>query len=238
MKQNTLLQLSLISLLATLTQPAFAKFTDGKCDHVLVGSGDIQINRQWDPATRTCFIALNPRNVDNLKYRDYYFSNQGEMMVFNSYGDGPDSTMTASRDFFIMPVVNEYPDYSIEDNGDVTVKLVSGHLFRVSAKDFSIVSLTPGTFTEKALSPNNQGGVEIMLLSGFWIDGGFRKGGTRFSNPNFKSGIHSAKSSALCGAGNSTFLDYDSNGNYTFKFQGTAFNSYIAKQCPQFPAAP
>ncbi|MBC7742633.1 MAG: hypothetical protein H7061_10575 [Bdellovibrionaceae bacterium] len=238
MKTTTLFSFGVFSLLTTLSflsnaQVISPRVISSKCDHVLTGSDNIQVNRQWDTATRNCFISLTPRNIENLKYRDYYFSNEGEFMVFNSYGNGPDSSMTGSRDFFIVPVVNEYPDFTIETNGDVTIKMVSGHQFRVSGKDFSIVSVTPGTFSEKPVSPSNQGGVEISLQTGFWIDGGFRKGGTRFGNPKSRSVIHSGKSAATCSVVNSQVLAYDSTGNYNFKLGDKDWTAFLAKQCPQ-----
>lgn len=218
-------------LLAALS--AKADFTQQKCSHVLAGSGEIQINRQWDETTGICFIDIHPRNVVNYKYRDYYFDNQGHFMVFNSYGAGSDSTMTAARDFFLFPITEDYPDFSVEENGDVIVKMVSGHQIRFSAKDFSILSLTPGSFTEKSLSPDNNGGVEISLTKGFWIDGGFKKGGSRMSNPKLKSIVKSSLSSESCSVLNNDFLKYEADGNYVFKFQKDALTSFLKTKCPQ-----
>lgn len=215
-----------------LSLSAKAEFTNQKCSHVLTGSGEIQINRQWDTETGVCFVDIHPRNVVNMKYRDYYFDNRGNFMVFNVYGNGPDSEMTAARDFYIFPIINDYPDYSIEENGDVVVKMVSGHLFRISAKDFSIVSITPGTFTEKALSPNNNGGVEINLLTGYWVDGGFRKGGLRMSNPKLTSIVKTSKSSGSCKLLNKDFLDYTDEYNFVFKYEKEALTEFLKTKCP------
>lgn len=212
---------------------ALADFTNDKCSHVLTGSGEIQINRQWNTETGVCFIDIHPRNVVDMKYRDYYFDNRGNFMVFNVYGNGPDSEMTAARDFYLFPLINDYPDFSIEANGDVIVKLVSGHLFRISAKTFSIVSFTPGTFTEKALSPNNNGGVEINPKLGFWVDGGFRKGGLRMSNPKLTSIIKSSKSNSSCKLVNKDFLDYPDQDNFVFKYEQDELVSFFKTKCPQ-----
>ncbi len=221
-----------LGLLLCLSSAAEAAFTNAKCAHVLTGSGNIQINRQWDPERRVCFMSITPLNVENLKYRDYFFSSQGEFMVFNSYGDGPAEKMTASRDYFLFPLINEYPDYSIEANSDVTFRLVSGHEFRLSGVDFSIVSFTPGTFAELPLSPKNKGGVEIASATGFWVDAGFKMGAVNFDYPNAKSTIKSARSTKSCTLANKEFLGYASDGNYGFKYQGAELTQFFAQKCP------
>ncbi len=226
--KTTLINLGLLFL----SLSAKAEFTNQKCSHVLTGSGEIQINRQWDTETGVCFVDIHPRNVANMKYRDYYFDNRGNFMIFNVYGNGPDSEMTAARDFYIFPIINDYPDYSIEENGDVVVKMVSGHLFKISAKDFSIVSITPGTFIEKALSPNNNGGVEINLQTGYWVDGGFKKGGLRMSNPKRPSTVKTSKSTASCKLLNKDFLNYTDEYNFVFKYEKDSLTEFLKTKCP------
>ena len=210
-----------------------AAFTRSKCDYVLTGNDIIQVHRDWDATTRRCFISIHPRNVVDLKYRDYYFDNSGFFMVFNSYGEGNESQTAGARGFYLFPQIAEYPDFSFEDNGDVIVEMVSGHQMRISGKDFSVVSLTPGTFAEKPLSPNNQGGLEIKLSAGFWLDGGFRLGGLKFDNPNNKTKFQSAKSSQSCTLANKTFLKYDSEGEFSMKFTGAALTQFVQTKCPQ-----
>ena len=225
-------KLLVLAAILTLGSAAEAAYTNAKCEYVLIGSGNIQINRQWDVENRVCFLSITPRNIVDLKYRDYFFSNSGEFMVFNSYGDGPPSSTTASRDYFLFPLVYDYPDYSIESNDDVTIKMVSGHLLRLSAIDFSIVSLTPGTFNELPLSSKNKGGVEIKPQSGFWIDGGFKMGGVGFDNGLAQSTIHSSQTKATCTLANKEFLGYASDGNYGFKYQGASLQKFLKQKCP------
>ena len=228
---KTLLLTSLLCLLTST--PTLADFSRAKCNEVLTGNDVIQVNRQWEPSSRHCFISVTPRQVTDLKYRDYYFDNTGMLMVFNSYGVGPDSQKTATRIFYLFPVVDDYPDFSIEPNGDVIVKLVSGHEFRISGKDFSIVSLSDGRVQEKPLATNNKGGVEIQLTRGFWLDAGFKLGGTALDKPNNRSVFQSAGSSASCVLTNSLFLRYASDGNFYMKYEGDTFNQFINQKCPQ-----
>jgi hypothetical protein len=223
--------LSLFVFLGHLS--AKAEFTNNKCADVLTASGEIQINRQWDIEKGLCFIDIHPRNPVDSKYRDYYFDNTGNFMVFNSYGNGAPSQTTAARDFYLFPITEDYPDYSIEENGDVVVKMVSGHQIKFSAKDFSIQSLTPGSVSEKPLSETNKGGVEFNLKSGFWIDGGFKKGASPFSSPTAKSVIHSAQSLKSCTLTNKEFLTYQNKYDFIMTYQKEKLVNFLKLKCPQ-----
>ena len=209
-----------------------AEFSNAQCAEVTIRNDVIQLSRQWREATKKCFITITPRHALDLKYRDYYFDNTGFFMVFNSFGEGPDSEMAGSRVFYLFPVIADYPDYSFETNGDVIVKLVSGHQFRVSGKDFSILSLSDAVIQEKSLSKNNAGGVEFKLTRGFWLDAGFRLGGTRLDSPTNKSTFRSAQSKENCTLVNHVFLNYV-DGEFIMKYTGSTFNEFIKKQCPQ-----
>lgn len=221
----------LISVLFSFAPLAQAEFSKAKCDYVLTGNNTIQVNRQWDDSSRTCFISVTPRNIVNLKYRDYFFDNSGRFMVFNSYGPGPDATSTGARDFFLFPITEDYPDYSFEPNQDLIIKMVSGHQLRISGKDFSLVSLSSGTVKEKPLSTKNNGGIEISLTKGFWLDAGFRLGGLNITNPNKLTAFKSPKSA--CSLKNDVFMDYADKENPVFKLIGDPFVQFVKSQCPK-----
>lgn len=229
--KNVLVKNIMFLILLHISFEANAEFTRAKCQDVLTGNDIIQVSRSWDVSTRRCYISVHPRNVVDLKYRDYYFDNTGFFMVFNSFGAGEESKTAGARGFYILPQIEEYPDYSFEPNNDIIVKMVSGHQFRISGKDFSVVSLSDGEVTEKPLSPNNQGGIDIKLTKGYWLDGGFRLGGLKFDNPNNKSKIQSAKSSGLCSLANKTFLKYN-NGEFSLKQTGSALTQTLQANCP------
>jgi hypothetical protein len=155
-------------------------------------------------------------------------------MVFNSYGDGPISQNTSVREFFVLPVVSEYPDYSIEPNGDVIIKMVSGHLFRISAKKFSVKEFAPGSFTEKTLSKNNKGGLEFSLRSGYWIDGGYKLGASFLSeNPTANSIVRSSASSKSCSIKNKDFLSYVGGGDFFPLHSGSEQTAFFSQRCPE-----
>ncbi len=233
MKTSNYILTALFLSISTLASKSEAAFTNAKCDYVLTGSGEIQISRQWDSEKRVCYLSIGPRNVVEMKYRDYLFDNSGQFMIFNSYGEGPSSSYTGSRTFYLFPIKFEYPDYSVEENGDVIVRMVSGHEMRISAANYTVVSFTPGSFKESVVSPKNKGGLEIMPTAGFWVDGGFKLGGTGFDNRNAKSKFASASSKEICTLANKEFLGYASDGNYGMKYQKEELKNFLAKKCPQ-----
>ena len=153
-------------------------------------------------------------------------------MVFNSYEDGDESTTHGSRSYYLFPQTEEYLDYSFEENNDLSIKMISGHELRISGKDFSILSLSSAIIEEKPVSPENKGGVEIKLLKGFWLDAGFKFGGTALDSPSNKTKFKSATSDQTCILVNKTFLNYDSDGEFSMKLTGLSFVSFLQKKCP------
>lgn len=228
MKKITLL--SLIVGLNLIAQTTFAEFSNAKCSRMLTHSGDVQIQRDYDAESRVCFISIHPMSAIDLKYRDYYFNNQGLFLVFNSYGEGSDASSTGARVFYTLPVVNDYPDFSIEANGDVVIKTSSGHLVAFDSKKLAIKSFAPGFVTEKPLSSGNKGGVEIRLTEGVWFDSGFRMGGMANERPS-GSTIINGSVAGQCTVKNSEIFDYSND--IVPKYAGTNLTSFLKKRCPQ-----
>lgn len=209
---------------------ARSEFTNQKCSKVLTASGDIMIQRDWDENTRVCFISLHPMDVTDLKYRDYYFDNDGLFLVFNSYGEGELSETTGSRGFMTFPQIFEYPDFSIESNGDVVVRMVSGHLLRINAEKFSVKEFSPGRFVEKELSKTNAGGLEIKTSKGFWMDQGFKMGGMAVENKKGLTKIFGSISGS-CSLKNSRLYDY-STGQIPLLYKKEALTKFVQEVCP------
>ena len=223
---STLIAIAIV-FLATLVK---AEFTNEKCSHVLVHTGDILIQRDWDESTRVCFISLHPMDVINMKYRDYYFDNAGLFLVFNSYGEGNISETTGARGFMTFPQIYDYPDFSIENNGDVVVRMVSGHTIRLNHEKFSIKEFSPGTFIENPISPNNGGGLEIFPSKGFWLDQGFKMGGMAIENKLGKTKIFGGKG-GVCTLKNTRLYDYSTE-QYNLLYAKEQLSAFVRQTCP------
>lgn len=213
-----------------ITSYVRAEFTNEKCSKVLTASGDVLIQRDWDENARVCFISLHPMDVTDLKYRDYYFDNAGLFMVFNSYGEGSVSETTGARGFMMFPQLYDYPDFSIEENGDVVVRMVSGHTLRISGKNFSVIEFSPGRFTEKELSKNNAGGLEINPSKGFWLDQGFKMGGMNYENRKLKTTIYGSIGGS-CVVKNSNLYDYSSD-SIRILYEKDDLRQFVRETCP------
>lgn len=221
----------LLASLSLVSASAYAEFSKSKCEKVLTASGDIQIQRDYDEPTRSCFISIHPMDVVDLKYRDYYFDNSGLFMVFNSYGEGPNSTMTGTRSFYLMPIVQDYPDYSIEANGDVRIQTVSGQEIVFDSKKLKIKSFVGGTFTEKILSSKNQGGTEIKPNQGYWFDAGFKLGGTAMEISKNSTAVTGSKS-GQCTLKNTELFHYDlGQFNNPLLYSGKNLDLFLQKRC-------
>lgn len=221
---------SFLVLASLFSISAQAEFTNQKCDKYLKHSGEILIQRTWDTTSRNCFISIHPMNTDGLKYRDYYFDNSGMFMVFNSYGDGSTNSTTGSRVFYLLPQIYDYPDFSIEPNGDVLLRTVSGHLFLFDSTKFGIKAFTPGGFTEKPLSKTNKGGVEIKPTSGYWLDAGWKMGGMATDSSSSKTSVYGTKA-GQCSLANKEIFSYNQGYNHPLLFEGKNLDLFFQRRC-------
>ena len=224
-------KLYLVLLVMIFPNFSEAEFTNDKCSHILIASGDVLIQRDWYESSRTCFISLHPMNIENMEYRDYYIDNKGLFLVFNSYGEGAISETTASRVFMTFPILFDYPDFSIEPDGDVVVRLVSGQLIRMDSKKFSVKKFSPGRFEEKVLSKINNGGLEIYPGTGFWLDQGFKMGGIAIENKSGKTIIFGSKEGS-CVLKNTELYDY-SDENLPLLYDNDQMKTFVRQRCPK-----
>ena len=124
-----------------------------------------------------CFISIGNVKTYNLVYRSFLFTSEGQIMVFNSFGDGPSSTSTGARVFYLWPYKNKL-NYEIFDDR-IEINLVTGQK--------AIFNFDPGSwedldrarvFIDPVIEPQNQGGIEIESPSHILLDLGFRMGST------------------------------------------------------------
>jgi len=228
MKKILLATTVYVSILFSLT--AQAEFTQQKCDRFLKHSGDILIQRTWDTDSRNCFVSIHPMNIDNMKYRDYYFDNSGLFMVFNSYGDGSTASTTGARVFYLLPKIYDYPDFSIEPNGDVLLRTVSGHLFLFDSVKFGIKTFSPGSFTEQALSKTNKGGVEIKPTAGYWLDAGWKMGGMATDSASSKTAVYGSRA-GQCSLVNKEIYAYNQGYNHPLLLEGQDLDLFFQRRC-------
>lgn len=172
MKQRTILFSSLalvfgISLAAKDSQAACIERRDR------VGEARVEMK---EPDPGRCWLLLGPDYQPNLRYRSYILDESGLIMVFNSYGPGPDSQTTGAREFYVFPRGTEL-NYRI--NGDqAEVIHPSGVEFSYDIQTLRWTGAKGATITEaQELRSDNEGGVEIAIQKGLLLDFGFKMGG-------------------------------------------------------------
>lgn len=223
-------------VLATLfgigSQVGASDFVGSKCDRILTHSQNIQVSRQWYPESERCNLDIHPMDVSNQIYRDYLFTNESLFMVFNSYGDGPTSTSTGARIYYLFPRIINYPDVAYEQNGDVTTKPSSGHLVRFDAATMKIVAIQGMTFTEDPkITPRNKGGVELKPTAGLLLDLGFTLGRAPNEDPNRSNQFLDIKGNKCKLKNKDLFLYKD--GDAVFKFTDSQLQLFLKKSCPK-----
>lgn len=222
----------LATLFGFASQSLASDFVGKKCDRILTHSENIQVGRQWFPENERCYLDIHPMNVENQIYRDYMFTNEGLFMVFNSYGDGPISSSTGARFFYLFPRTESFPDVKFEQNGDVTTKPISGHLVRFEAATMKIVSIQGMKFTEDPrVNSKNKGGVELKPTIGMILDLGFTLGKAPNDDPNRANQFIDANGT-VCKLKNKDLFTYQ-NGDAIFKFTDVQLQEFLKKSCPK-----
>jgi hypothetical protein len=187
----------------------------------------------WDPQAQSCLLGIDPQDALSLIYRSYLFNEQGLLMVFNSYGDGPDSQMTGARDFYFFPR-RQMPVFRDPGNGTIEVRLPNGDQAVFSGKDASIVSMGRADVkVAPEVSPDNRGGVELTLRQGIVLDCGFAIGNQPETRPQGSSVFKDAKGHS-CTVKNNEVFSYFSDGNIAIRFKTDhELSIYLQTRCPE-----
>lgn len=182
----------------------------------------------------TCFITVHPRNsyVD-LIYRDFLFDNFGLFQIFNSYGDGPESTTTAAREYLFFP--RSKP--TIEYNYDAATKILkvvstSGKVFSFNTEKTILVEISGTKIAQDyTVSPSNRGGIEIVSNDGLYMDGGFKIGSSPSQRPSNKITFNDRVGNK-CTLLNSDVYRYNADNDPIFKYKDSQLKAFLKSRCP------
>ena len=128
-------------------------------------------------ASGTCYISIGSRKLNDLIYRNYLITSDGQIMVFNSFGSGPSTSDTGARVFYLYPRTGEL-DLTLRGD-QIVVQLVSGHRLIFDPSSVDLFSMEGGSVqVQSQISRRNAGGVEIELDHSYMLDMGFKLGNT------------------------------------------------------------
>ncbi|UXR63499.1 hypothetical protein EZJ49_10475 [Bdellovibrio bacteriovorus] len=220
-----------VSTLWTLN--ASAQDQTAVCQETVERRGSIQM--QMIPASDgNCFVSVHNRKAQGLLYRDYLFTADGELMIFNSFGPGDESQTTGAREFFMFPRVQSTPTYEWNDETRrLTVTTVNGNRASFDYEDAELVEMTGATIKRaSSIVPGNRGGIEILNYQGLLLDGGFKMGSAPTGNSRANS-IFTDRTGKTCKVQNYELFKYTSDGDVIFKHSDKGLQSLLKSRCPQ-----
>lgn len=218
----------LILLSAALgASQAFADCTD---KYEIYDNTQIQIS----PGTDACYFTVTPRNVPNLVYRDFLFDTNGDFMIFNSFGQGPESTTTAAREFYFFPRPNKEFAYQYDANKhQLNITLPSGKIASFDTNKSILLSIS-GTQLKQDynVTPSNRGGIEVVADDGLLLDIGFKVGQSPSQNPASKATFRDAEGHA-CQVENAVLFTYTADQDVILKAKtDDEVRSLLKSFCP------
>jgi hypothetical protein len=168
---------------STVNAADWTACSDSDLDPTRVGQLNMQLITDINGE---CMISLGD-GVNYPKYRSYMFSTAGDLIVFNSFGDGSPSTSTGARSYILFPRTNPL-EFKIEDN-NIHVKTPSGVVFVFSGKKGDLVAVHGMYFTlDDEVRGDNNGGLDLHPFKGLIIDEGWRQG--ELPRVDFKRSSH------------------------------------------------
>ncbi len=183
-------------------------------------------HRFFSTKTNTCWLSLSPIHNTNYLYRSFVFNNDGSLLVFNSFSEFEDG----ARSYMLFPR-NHTPTIEA-DNFSLNLH-TSNKNSQIYFSQFQkkIISSKGIKVTEDLnISPNNQGGIEIMPQEVLVLDGGWKKYSDPFASPNRLS-VFKDHENNICKVKNSEIFDYDDSENKKFKFSDLELKAFLLKSC-------
>lgn len=188
-------------------------------------------------------VQVSGREI-GYRSRSYVFSENGILLVFNSFGDsGSISKDTGARTFYILPAAS-IPDFEIETQGSVRVRTASGVQAEFSPATGMLEDFSEITFREvPEISADNDGGVELSPSKQpgesriLVLDAGWAVGHVAQQDPSGSSFVRLGGGRS-CEMPNKVLFDYSDALDPKLKFDGISAISKIqdlmSTFCPGF----
>lgn len=181
----------------------------------------------------SCYLSVHPRIISDLLYRDFLFDDRGLFMLFDSYGQGPESQTTAAREFLFFPRKTNLSYTYQAETKRVLVTSPSGKVFTFDAVKSVLLSVSGTTLNlTYDVVPERRGGMEVVTTDNLYLEGGYKRGQAPSQNPKNKIYfVDAAKNS--CQVYNGDVYEYDSDQDSTFRFNDAELKSFLSSRCPK-----
>jgi hypothetical protein len=225
------MKLALLLLLGLSTKTWAADESVSGCPDRVERHGTIQIQQNLS-GSNVCFLSVSNYKTTGGVYRNYLFTGDGSLMVFNSYGWGDDSDSTGAREYFFFPRKTTEPTYYWNSEARrLEVTAVSGDQFYFDYETGEMVAASKGKVTvAPEVRPDNKGGVEISQYQGLMLDIGFSIGRAPSSSSSSYSVFRDAKA-ASCKIKNNLLFTYKSSGDVYFRYNDTNLAAFLKRNC-------
>ena len=177
-----------------------------------------------------CYLSLHPKRTVDLVYRDFMFSDEGLIMMFDSYGNGPGSRFTGARSFYTYPHKTS-PTYTI-NGSQLLITLIDGNVFSFD------LDLYQPTFMSNAVisyisdvKPALKGGLEIDSKEGLLIDLGHRIGADPSTRRNYESTFTDVHNRS-CKVNNNKFIKLVAGEPSLIFTDNQTINLFVREHCP------
>lgn len=203
------------------------------CPHILEKRGSIQL-QQMVTNDGVCFLSVGNFKSSGLVYRNYLFTSDGNLMVFNSFGWGDDSGSTGARDFYMFPRPLVKATFQWNDTArHLEVTDVTGGRSYFSYETAELIQLEKGQISvDPKVHPDNRGGVEIRSYQGLLLDIGWAMGRSPTQNPSGWA-IFTDRKGQSCRVQNRNIFRYGSDGDVFFRYSDRDLARYLARACPK-----
>jgi len=223
-----------IFLIISTLYPAFLKaavHSPAPCDDYHIRYGAFHYQRLSN-SDGSCFLSMDPFDIHNFVYRGYLVTNEGLLMVFNSYSNSSTSTSTGARVFHFFPRQNT-PDLVVLGK-ETHVKLAAPKMELVLSQEKDVIlGLVGGSIHEDPkVQSGNQGGVEILKSDSLYLDSGFAMGHDVTTDAQKKSVFHDSKGHT-CTVLNGDVFSYTADGDSHFKFSDSELKTFLKSRCPR-----
>ncbi len=201
------------------------------CRDMRENHGDFKYTRQFF-APEACFLSVKKDFVPDMVYRSLIFRETGALMIFNSFGNGPESTYTGARVFYFFPR-QQVPAFHATGQA---VEVSTSHknlTFFFDLESGKILSASNARIKEAAdIVPENDGGIEILSFQGLLLDSGFKMG----SDPTAdlaRSSTFRDENNQTCTVKNSDIFSKNSSGDISFRLSDLSLKKFLSSRCPQ-----
>lgn len=203
------------------------------CPDILEKRGSIQL-QQIITNEGVCFLSVRNFKSSGLVYRNYLFTSDGNLMIFNSFGWGDDSSSTGARDFYMFPRPQIKATYQWNDEArHLEVTDVTGGKSYFSYETAELIQMEKGQiFVDPKVHPDNRGGVEIRNYQGLILDIGWSIGRSPTQNPSGWATFTDSQGQT-CRTQNRHLFSYGSDGDVYFKLSDAALGRFLARNCPK-----